>query len=549
MTLHDALARLDEAPHWKARLALQRQWRADGLHKGKLMTDLVRETTALAPDVPVIFGSRERPSETTNGQMLAESYEVAAALRKLGLAEGDVLVAQVPNWAENTLALLAAMHLGLIYVPMVHIYGPSELAFVLNTVGAKALLIPDRWKKIDYSARIGALGETPTLEHIIVIGDEPMSRPVLRWSELDRSATAPLPALRAQPDDAWLIMFTSGTTASPKGVVHSHNSFGCEVGLFPSAPSPTGRSKLMPLPAGHSAGVIAALRPFLALDAALLMDAFEEELAIDLIRRHRPDRAGGVPFMVSMLLDRADDLFPAGMVQMSMGAASIPPALMERCEARGWPGTRTYGLTEHPTISGSFPADPFDKRATTDGRLLAGVQVRLVDEDGHTVPVGTPGEIVSIGPDLCKGYLDPQQNLASFAADGWFHTGDIGVMDDEGYLRIVDRKKDIIIRGGENISSKEVEDVLTRHPAVAEVAAVAWPDERLGERVCVFVKPNPSATIDLAMIDDHFATSGVARQKAPERLVILDEFPRAPAGKILKTQLRERARLLARSDD
>src|SRR5690606_3325930 len=139
------------------------------------------------PNVPVIFGSRERPSETTNGELLEESYRVAAGLRKLGMSEGDVLVAQVPNWAENTLALLAAMHLGLIYVPMVHIYGPAELSYVMKTVGAKMLIIPDRWKRIDYSARISALEDIATLEHIIVIGDEPMSRPVTRWSELDRN--------------------------------------------------------------------------------------------------------------------------------------------------------------------------------------------------------------------------------------------------------------------------------------------------------------------------------------------------------------------------
>jgi acyl-CoA synthetase (AMP-forming)/AMP-acid ligase II len=300
------------------------------------------------------------------------------------------------------------------------------------------------------------------------------------------------------------------------------------------------------MPGGHIAGLIFLLRPFLVGDPTVLMDAYEEELAIDLIRRYSADRGGGVPLMISAYLNHAGEIFADGVVQMTIGAASIPSSLMERCEAMNWPGTRSYGMTEHPTISGAWPEDPFTKRSTTDGRLLAGVSIRLVDDAGRAVADGEAGEIVCMGPELCKGYLDPEHNAAAFASDGWFHTGDIGVMDADGYLAIVDRKKDIIIRGGENIASKEIEDVLVRHHAVEEVAALGWPDERLGERVGVFVRLLPGVSeLTLAEIRSHFAAAGLSVYKTPEHVVVIDDFPRTPAGKIRKPELRARARALA----
>jgi acyl-CoA synthetase (AMP-forming)/AMP-acid ligase II len=302
------------------------------------------------------------------------------------------------------------------------------------------------------------------------------------------------------------------------------------------------------MPSGHIAGLIFLLRPFLVGDPTVVMDSYEEHLAIELIRRHRADRGGGVPLMISAYMAHAHEIFTEGLVQLTVGATSIPPSLMERCEALNWPATRSYGLTEHPTISGAWPEDPFNKRASTDGRLLAGVDVRLVDDNGRSVPNGEPGEIVSMGPELCKGYLDAEHNAAAFAADGWLHTGDIGVMDAEGFLSIVDRKKDVIIRAGENVASKEVEDILMRHPWVEEVAAVGWPHERLGEQVGVFVRLRQGIRdLTLAEVSSHFAASGRATFKTPEHIVIVDDLPRTPAGKVRKPELRKRVLLLSKA--
>lgn len=543
-----ALAALNEAPHWQARASLRRDWLASGLHQGRLLPDLIRERVSQHPSTPIVFGSRERPSVITAGELLTESYGIARGLRALGLREGDVIVVQVPNWKEAALVLLASLHLGLVFVPMLHTLGPAEIEYVLRRTGATVFVVPDKWKKIDYAARIAALGNLPDLKHVLVIGDGPMPRPVKRWSELDLSDAAPLPSLTATPDDAWLIIFTSGTTAAPKGAIHTHNSFATEVENFPLVRSPTGRGFFNPFPGGHAAGVIVMLSPLLLADACIMMDAFEEDLAVELIKQHRPDRATGVPYILSIYLKHQNELFVDGLLQIVTGAASVPPALIDGCEQAGWPGTRTYGSTEHLTICGSFPHQPRAKRATTDGQLLAGVQVRLMDDDNRIVPSGTPGEIVSMGPDLFKGYLDDEHNQAAFDSDGWFHTGDIGVMDQDGYLSIVDRKKDIIIRGGENISSKEVEDVMMRHAAVGEVAAVAWPDDMLGERVALFVRLKADSQLSLDDIKAHFAAEGLARHKTPERLIVIDEFPRNATGKILKTELRKQVTALAKNE-
>jgi acyl-CoA synthetase (AMP-forming)/AMP-acid ligase II len=545
LTCAQRIKALDQAAHWIERAELRRQWQALGPYTGLLLLALIEQRVAATPEVMLIFGSHERPGETTTGQALAESAHVAAGLHRLGLREGDTLVAQVPNWKEGMLTLLAALRLGLLYVPVAHTCAASELEFILRKTNARALVVPGRWKKIDYGARVRALGHLPDLEHVIVIGDHDIADAV-QWSSLSNARSIDLPALTAKPDDGWLILFTSGTTGDPKGVVHTHHSFASEVELYPLQLSPRGGPFFVPMPSGHIAGLIFLLRPFLVGDPTILMDAYEKDLAIELLARYRADRGGGVPLMIADYMNHAGEVFADGAVQLTIGATSVPPSLLEQCEALGWPGTRSYGLTEHPTVSGAWPEDSLEKRAGTDGRLLAGVSIRLVGEDGNVVPEGDAGEIVTMGPELCKGYLDPEHNAAAFAADGWFHTGDIGVQDAQGYLSIVDRKKDLIIRGGENIASKEVEDVMLRHPAVEEVAALGWPDDRLGERVGIFVRLRAGVTdLTLAEVRSHFATTGLATYKTPEHIVLTDDFPRTPAGKIRKPELRARIRSLA----
>jgi acyl-CoA synthetase (AMP-forming)/AMP-acid ligase II len=221
----------------------------------------------------------------------------------------------------------------------------------------------------------------------------------------------------------------------------------------------------------------------------------------------------------------------------------VPAAVTERATNLGISIVRSFGSTEHPSITGNRHEAPLEKRLYTDGRPLPGVELRLVDDDGRDVEVGEPGEILSRGPDCFVGYTDPDATRAAVDADGWYSTGDIGVLDADGYLAITDRKKDIIIRGGENVSAAEVEELLARLPGVAECAVVAAPDARLGEHACAFLRLAPAAP-ETALTDvrAHLERAGLARQKWPEELHVVDDFPRTASGKVQKFVLRQQLR-------
>jgi acyl-CoA synthetase (AMP-forming)/AMP-acid ligase II len=230
----------------------------------------------------------------------------------------------------------------------------------------------------------------------------------------------------------------------------------------------------------------------------------------------------------------------ASLTNFMVGAANVPASLVERAERVGIPVYRAYGSTEHPVITTGTAEDPLVKRATTDGRATPGNEIRLLDDDGRDVGTGADGEIVTRGPEQFIGYTDAALDRESFLPGGWFRTGDIGRLDDDGYLTITDRKKDVIIRGGENIASKEVEDLLMQHPDVIEAAAVGQPDDRYGERVAAFVRVRDGATFDVEVARAHFAAARVAKQKTPEHIELVAELPRTATGKVRKVDLRRR---------
>lgn len=273
------------------------------------------------------------------------------------------------------------------------------------------------------------------------------------------------------------------------------------------------------------------------------MDQWDAALAAELIDRHKVTSSSGTPFHLSGMLAAADthghDL--TSLRQYLVGAAPVPPSLIERCQSRGFAVYHCYGSSEHPTVTSGVVDDPLDKQLHTEGRPIPGSEMRFVDDDGKDVAPGGEGEICTRGPELFLGYLDPALNEGTFLPGGWYRTGDIGRIDEGGYLLITDRKKDIIIRGGENISSKEVEAVLLSHPAIVDAAAIAAPDDRMGEvvRACVVLAPGASLSLD--QLRGHFFAAGIAKQKTPERLSILPELPRNASGKVLKHELRRSA--------
>jgi acyl-CoA synthetase (AMP-forming)/AMP-acid ligase II len=324
-------------------------------------------------------------------------------------------------------------------------------------------------------------------------------------------------------------------------VIHDHRTMLSELRHMKSWITP-GRPNLMGSPVTHATGMLGAvLGPLTTGENIHLIDRWDPAHALDVMLEAGIGGGVGASVFLASLLDHPDftPAHAALMRRVGLGGAPVPVALAERAASRGIAIIRAYGSTEHPSTTGCGYDDPADRRHRTDGRALPGVELRLVDDEGKDVPAGTPGEILSRGPDLCLGYTDPALTAAAFDDEGWYHTGDIGVRDEHGFLTITDRVKDIIIRGGENISAAEVEQALQTLPGVAEIAVVAAPDRRLGERACAILRMRPGAAcVTLTDLTTHLSGLGLARPKWPEELRLVDDFPRTASGKIRKVDLR-----------
>jgi cyclohexanecarboxylate-CoA ligase len=500
---------------------------------------LIAATAAQHPDTAVRVHSDSNPLDTTLGELFDDGRRIAASLSARGIGPGDVVAVQLPNWRECFLAHTAVWLCGAVLLPIVPIYGPREVAFILRQSNARALIIASRLGRRDTAATLAATDELPGLRLRVVVGDA-VAPGCVPFSELMLSSTTDFVAAPVRPDDRCLIVYTSGTTAEPKGVQHTHASLIAELDIADQLRgAPPGAPSLAMFTSGHIAGVLGIVKMLTRSNMTLALDPWNPELAARLIATHRVGASGGAPIHLSAVLDVAEreGLDLSSLCDFTTGAAGVAGALIRRADTMGVGAFRSYGSTEHPTVSWGSCSYPLDKRADTDGRLSPGTEVRLVDDHGRDVARGCQGEILTRGPELFVGYTDPR-HTASAMVDGWFRTGDIGRLDDEGYLTITDRKKDIIVRGGENISSKEVEDVLASHPAVAEVAAIGFPDDKYGERVGVVVVIHPGQHFDLAEAATHFEQCGLARQKTPERILVVDELPRTASGKVQKHLLR-----------
>ena len=539
-----------DSPQWtnsvatvlEQRKSYSEDWRRLGFWLDKTLLELVEEGATRWPTTRLIYQSETQPSETTLELAIRDARQLAALWSRQGLQPSDVIVIQVPHWQQGMVAWLAALHLGLVVIPLVHIYGARELEFVLRQSRAKMLVTPDRWGKIDYIARFAEMGKLPDLQQVLVIGQSEFPIHSVVWEAAMHEAQA----LQAQPghkgsaDDVAVILYTSGTTSVPKGALHTHNTLGAELksvhNWWPGEPP---RPALASMPAGHIAGFLIMMRPFVLGEDSIHIDHWDPEIAASLVRKYGIKTTTGTPYHASSLFDAAGDAGIEPLCDMLIGGASVPPSLVERAESLGVSMARSYGSTEQPTISTGRPEHSFTERVETDGSLMDLIQVRLLDDDDNDVTIGVRGEVTSMGPDLFAGYFDSSLNEEAFTDDGWFRTGDIGVFSGKNLLTIVDRKKDIIIRNGENISSREVEDILSRHPSILEAAVTGWPDATVGERVGAFLMLAPGRQIHLEDIRMLFAEANVAIQKTPEHIMIVDEFPRTPAGKVKKTELRK----------
>ena len=327
--------------------------------------------------------------------------------------------------------------------------------------------------------------------------------------------------------------------------MHTHRTLLAELPHIRQWITP-GSPNLMGSPITHATGMLGAILAPMELGEDIhLIDKWDPARVLDIMLEADVGAGTGASVFLAGVIDHPNFTpeHARRIRRVGLGGAPVPRALAERAAAHGIAIIRAYGSTEHPSVTGSAFTDPVDKRHGTDGRPMAGVEIRMLDAAGRPVAAGQPGEIWSRGPDLCAGYTDPALSAAAFDDDGWYRTGDMGVLDADGFLTITDRLNDVIIRGGENISAAEIEDVVASLPQVAEVAVVAAPDARLGEHVCAVVRLVAGAgSIDLPTITRQLERAGVARQKWPEELRVVSEFPRTATGKVRKIDLRAQLR-------
>jgi acyl-CoA synthetase (AMP-forming)/AMP-acid ligase II len=525
--------------------ARARQYVREGFWDDATLGEVLAAGLHDAGHQPFTVRSHTRPWRGTLADVDVLARRVAAGLRARGVGPGDPVAFQLPNWVEAAATFYAVCYLGATVVPIVHFYGPKEVSYILRRTDVKAFVTADRFGHLDYLANLDTLlPDLPELQLVAVVGDE--AGPHLRFDDLQAHDPVDAPT-HVDPTSPALVAYTSGTTADPKGVVHSHRTIGAEIRQLGAMQGDGGMATLVGAPVGHGIGMLGALLlPVWRRNAIHLIDVWDPGRVLAASVEERVTVGSGATYFLTSLLDHPD-FDPAVhlefMSHIGLGGSAVPAAVTERATDLGISIVRSFGSTEHPSITGNRHEAPLEKRLYTDGRPLPGVEMRLVDDDGRDVEVGEAGEILSRGPDCFVGYTDPDATGTAVDADGWYSTGDIGVLDADGFLAITDRKKDIIIRGGENVSAAEVEELLARLPGVAECAVVAAPDERLGEHACAFLRL-ASAAPEMALTDvrAHLERAGLARQKWPEELHVVDDFPRTASGKVQKFVLRQQLR-------
>ena len=538
-------------PGWSLRTVpadLERRWLEQGLWDDRTLGDRLDEALAVHAEQTFRIHSDDRPWSGTFGDLHRRARGLADGLAARGVGPGDPVAFQLPNWVEAAVTFYAAALLGAVVVPIVHFYGPKEVGYILRRTGVRVLVTAAAFGRTDYLEGLGRMGDALDGVHTVAVvgATGPLPPGTVDFAALEGAGGTERVPARVHAGDAALIAYTSGTTADPKGVIHSHRTIGSEVRQLGAMRASGGRTTLTGAPVGHAMGMLGALLiPVLKGDPVHLVDVWDPVRILGLMTEFGLACGSGSTYFLTSLLDHPDRTADhlELMHFVGLGGATVPAAVAEHAAALGVSIVRMYGSTEHPSVTGSYHTDPEPLRLQTDGRPLEGVEVRLVDDDGRPVGPGVPGEIWSRGPDCCMGYTDPALTGALFDAEGWYRTEDIGILNGEGYLTITDRKKDIIIRGGENISAVEVEEQLVAMPAVADVAVVAAPHPTLGEQTAAFVRPAPGAEPpDLEAVRRHLATSGLARQKWPEQLHLVDDLPRTPSGKVRKEELRRRLR-------
>lgn len=531
-SLPKRLAAMRESSHWRNQTLLDYFARA------------VVQTPA---KTAVVAWRSEQEQETrlTYEEVDRLSDLLALSLEEHGVGSGDVVSFQLPNWWEFTILHLACLKLNAISNPLMIIFRERELNFMLGLAETKVLIVPAKFRNFDYAAMaMNVQAQLPTLKHVFVVGEEgehsfdALLKP--------KGGQKHLRKRELSPDAVIQLLYTSGTTGEPKGVMHTSNTMLSNLAPFAERLHLGSNDIIhMPSPMAHQLGFMYGLvLPVMLGGTAVLQDVFvPQTMAEQITREAATFTMGATPFLNDLTdyVEYAGIATPSLRVFVSAGAP-IPRALVTKArQALGAAIISGWGMSENGAVTTTRPEDPEEKTTNTDGKALPGMQVRVIDANGEITPSGVEGQLQVRGCSNFVGYLK-RPELDNTDGDGWFDTGDIARMDDDGYIRIAGRSKDIIIRGGENIPVVEIEGILFKHPKISGVAIVGYPDARLGERACAYVTLKDGASLAFEEMTFYLKEQKMAVQYIPERLEIVDELPRTPSGKIQKFKLREAAK-------
>ena len=496
---------------------------------------LVEQRAALSPDRVLVVDEHQR--SVTFGEFRHLAERAAAGLYAQGVGHNTRVMWMLPTWIESLVLSAALARLGAVQVPLIPVYREREVGFIARQCAAPLLLVPHVWRGTDYVALATTATATMDAPPRLVVVDRALP-------DGDPSTLPPPPPSPA-PDELRWIFYTSGTTSDPKGAKHSDATIAASSwGMI--EPWRLSDDDVMTLifPYAHIGGVSLLIISLMAGNELVIVETFDRQLVIDALMRNGVTLAGSGPAFWRTFIDEQQQherrLFPR--LRLLIGGGAAKPANMQRDarEVLGVDVVSGYGLTECPALVLNHAGDPDDVLAT-DGRTMVGAEMRIVHLDGVVARPDEEGEIQVRGDMLFLGYLDESLDADALTDDGWLHTGDLGRMDARGQLTVTGRLKDVIIRKGENISAKEVEDVLVHHVEVRDVAVIGLPDDERGERCCAVIVPvAPEHPPTLADLVAHCIAAGLMRQKIPEQLEVLDALPYNSTGKVLKADLRKR---------
>ena len=519
-------------------------YRQQGLWGDASLADYWQQTARAMPDKIAVVDNHGA-SYTYSALDHAASCLANWMLAK-GIESGDRIAFQLPGWCEFTVIYLACLKIGAVSVPLLPSWREAELVWVLNKCQAKMFFAPTLFKQTRPVDLILPLqNQLPQLQQLVGVDKLAPATSSLSLSQIIADNTSLTTAITTHGDELAAVLFTSGTEGLPKGVMLTHNNILASERAYCARLNLTWQDVfMMPAPLGHATGFLHGVTaPFLIGARSVLLDIFTPDACLALLEQQRCTcMLGATPFVYDLL--NVLEKQPADLSALRFflcGGTTIPKKVARECQQRGIKLLSVYGSTESSPHAVVNLDDPLSRFMHTDGYAAAGVEIKVVDDARKTLPPGCEGEEASRGPNVFMGYFDePELTARALDEEGWYYSGDLCRMDEAGYIKITGRKKDIIVRGGENISSREVEDILLQHPKIHDACVVAMPDERLGERSCAYVVLKaPHHSLSLEEVGAFFSRKRVAKYKYPEHIVVIEKLPRTASGKIQKFLLRK----------